>query len=360
MALSDDAPASSPPSPSAWPLGRGNPLSTGVYPGTLPEKLEVLWTFEPEKAGFEATAVIADGVVFVGSLDGEMFAVNLADGSEKWKFPTEAGFRAAAAFRDGRLYAGDMDGVVYCLDAATGEELWKFSTDGEISGAPGFYQDKLLVGSQDATLYCLNLDGTEAWRFTIGDQIRCGITVVENRAFLAGCDGLLHIVNLDTGESAASVKIGAPMPGSTPAVLGDRVYFGCEGDQFFCVDWRKATIEWTAEHGQKYSQFRSSAAVTEEIVVFGGQDGTVYALHPDGESLWDFPMRSKIDSSPVIVGQRAFIGGNKGQLYGLDLASGEVVFEYEAGGHFPAAPAVADGRLVIGNDDGTLYCFGEK
>jgi outer membrane protein assembly factor BamB len=157
------------------------------------------------------------------------------------------------------------------------------------------------------------------------------------------------------------VKIGAPMPGSTPAVAGDLVYFGCEGDLFLCVDWRKAAIVWTVEHQSRYSQFRSSAAVTADIVVFGGQDGTVHALRPaDGEPLWDFPMRSKIDSSPVIVDERAFIGGNKGQLYALDLASGEVAWEYEAGGHFPASPAVAQGRLVIGNDDGTLYCFGEK
>jgi outer membrane protein assembly factor BamB len=88
-----------PASPADWPLFRGNSLSTGVYPGTLPDQLDVLWTFEPEKAAFEATAVIAGGVVYVGSLDGELFAVNLADGSEKWKFPTEAGFRAAAAVR---------------------------------------------------------------------------------------------------------------------------------------------------------------------------------------------------------------------------------------------------------------------
>ena len=34
-------------------------------------------------------------------------------------------------------------------------------------------------------------------------------------------------------------------------------------------------------------------------------------------------------------------------------------FLWEAGGGFTASPAVVDGRIVIGNTDGTLYCFGK-
>ncbi len=46
-----------------WPLFRGDRLATGVAPGALPEKLEVLWKFQAGKeGGFEATAVIADGI----------------------------------------------------------------------------------------------------------------------------------------------------------------------------------------------------------------------------------------------------------------------------------------------------------
>jgi outer membrane protein assembly factor BamB len=60
------------------------------------------------------------------------------------------------------------------------------------------------------------------------------------------------------------------------------------------------------------------------------------------------------------VGKRVFIGGSDGRLYALGLAKGEKLWEYEAGGDFIASPAVADGRLVIANADGTVYCFGEK
>ncbi|MDE0818399.1 MAG: PQQ-binding-like beta-propeller repeat protein, partial [Pirellulaceae bacterium] len=36
------------------------------------------------------------------------------------------------------------------------------------------------------------------------------------------------------------------------------------------------------------------------------------------------------------------------------------VWQYEAGGDFAAAPAIAEHRLVIASGDGKVYCFGEK
>jgi outer membrane protein assembly factor BamB len=49
-----------------------------------------------------------------------------------------------------------------------------------------------------------------------------------------------------------------------------------------------------------------------------------------------------------------------GKLYLIDTASGDVIFENDLGGSFYASPAVVDGRVVIGNGDGTLYCLGSK
>ena len=67
-----------------------------------------------------------------------------------------------------------------------------------------------------------------------------------------------------------------------------------------------------------------------------------------------------MDSSPVIVGRRAFVGSADGRLYAVDIKTGKEVWRFECGGDVIASPAVAAGRLVIGNDSGTLYCFGTK
>ena len=45
-------------------------------------------------------------------------------------------------------------------------------------------------------------------------------------------------------------------------------------------------------------------------------------------------------------------------MYAADAASGEKVWEFEVGAPVTASPAIAGGRLVIGAQDGRVYCFG--
>ena len=96
-------------------------------------------------------------------------------------------------------------------------------------------------------------------------------------------------------------------------------------------------------------------------VVFGGRNRRVQALDTQtGKELWQFAAKQRVDSSPVIVGQRVFVGSGDGRLYAFDLASGKELWQFEAGGDFAGSPAVAAGRLVIANEAGVVYCFGQE
>ena len=105
--------------------------------------------------------------------------------------------------------------------------------------------------------------------------------------------------------------------------------------------------------------FYASAAVTQHVVVVAGRDKMVHGLDPaTGDPLWTHNAGVKVDSSPVIVGDRAYFGTAAGVVRAVDLATGDAVWEYETGSAMTGSPAVAGGRLVIGSDSGTLYCFG--
>ena len=138
-----------------WPLFRGNPLQTGVTAQNLPDKLEVLWTFET-KDSVEATAAIAGGTVYVGSMDENLYALDLADGKPKWQY--KAGpVKAPVSVHEGAVYVGNTDGVFHRVDAAKGTKDWTFKTDGEISSGANFTGDSVLFGSGDENLYRLSL-----------------------------------------------------------------------------------------------------------------------------------------------------------------------------------------------------------
>src|SRR5438477_2343956 len=96
-----------------WSVFRGNPRQDGVAAEKLPEKLVELWKVATGES-VEGAPAIADGVVYVGSLDSHLYALNLKDGSEKWKF--KAGpFKTPVGVYKGKIYAGDLDGNFFCL-----------------------------------------------------------------------------------------------------------------------------------------------------------------------------------------------------------------------------------------------------
>jgi outer membrane protein assembly factor BamB len=54
------------------------------------------------------------------------------------------------------------------------------------------------------------------------------------------------------------------------------------------------------------------------------------------------------------------VGSNDGRLYLVSLKDGQELWSYEIGQPVESSPAVAGGRIVVGSDDGSVYCFGVK
>ena len=76
-----------------------------------------------------------------------------------------------------------------------------------------------------------------------------------------------------------------------------------------------------------------------------------------GEVVWEFPVRDRIDSSPVLVRNRVIFGSDDGRIYGVDPATGEEAWSYQIGAPIKASPALAEGKIVIGAEDGVVYAF---
>ena len=210
--------------------------------GELPEKPDLLWTFSTANGGFESTAAIVEGSVYIGCTDGKLYALNLQTGEKRWEFSTPLGFVASAAVRGGRVYIGDSDGLFYCLEAATRQEAVDFQTDAEIDSSANFHGDHVLFGSQDSTfIACRPPRASWSGSLRAQDQIRCFPTVVDNLGFVAGCDGQLHAIDLAQGKGVGEVKIDSPT-GSSPAVMGGIVFVGTEGHTFFAIDPRRSKI----------------------------------------------------------------------------------------------------------------------
>jgi len=95
---------------------RGNLARTGVYPGSGPKALtRLIWKFRTEDL-VDSSPAVADGVVYVGSFDNHLYAVDIATGQERWRFKTEALVGSSPAVADGVVYFGSGDGHLYAVE----------------------------------------------------------------------------------------------------------------------------------------------------------------------------------------------------------------------------------------------------
>jgi outer membrane protein assembly factor BamB len=341
-----------------WAVFRGNPLQTGVADSALPDVLTELWTFKT-KDSIEGAPAVAGETAYIGSLDENLYAVSLADGTLKWAYKGGP-FKASPAVRGKAVYAGDSDGNFHAVDAATGKKLWVFATGAEITGGCNFFKDLVLFGSYDETLYCLTDAGQEKWRFKTQGPFNGSPAVADGKTFVAGCDSNVHVIDVTKGNELTTVDLGS-QSGATAAVSGDHLYVGTMGNQVQAIDWKKGATAWTFQPAKNAQAFYSSAAVTADLVLVGSRDRRIYALdRKTGVERWSFATGGRVDSSPVVVGNRVFCGSMDSNLYALDLATGKQLWRVRLDDPISGSPAVAGGKLLIGTQKGTVYCFGAK
>jgi len=59
----------------------------------------------------------------------------------------------------------------------------------------------------------------------------------------------------------------------------------------------------------------------------------------------------------VICGDKVVVGSEDGRLYMVSLFDGTEVWSYEIGQPITSSPAIADGMIIIGCDNGYVYAF---
>jgi outer membrane protein assembly factor BamB len=344
-----------------WPVFRGTPDGLGVGTAKLPEQLQELWTFKTGN-GIEGAVAVSEGIVYVGSADKHLYALDVKTGQQKWKKLLGSAILASPAVRQDRVYIGCADGKFYCLKTKDGEKIWQVDVEGCIKCGANFHGENVLIGSRDIPLFCFDKDGKKVWEFPIDGGANGTPTVVGDQTFVAGCDSTFHIIDAKTGKELGNLNIDDQAT-ATMAVVGERAYIGTGGkNQLLGLDIKNLKKLWSFEPSRLAQPFYSSAAVSEKLVIIGCQNKRLYALDREtGKEMWTFVADGQVDASPVIVGNCVYFGclSNDGNFYVLDL-KGKKIQELNLDSAVTGSPAVANDCIIVGTDKGTVYCLGAK
>jgi outer membrane protein assembly factor BamB len=371
------------------PMFRGNSRHTGVYEAAGVAKFKkVKWKFHTGGMVI-GSPVVAQGLIYVGSTDGNLYALNAESGRLKWKFEAKSRIPSTPAVSGGTVYFSAYDGNFYAVDAATGKLNWKFQTEGErrfagkhLHGAqpasetmpdpfdsylssPVVSEGAVYFGSGDGNIYALNAaSGAVNWKFKTGDVVHASPAIADGAVFIGSWDSYFYSIEASTGKPRWRFKTGEDPDThnqvgiqSSVAVVDGTVYFGCRDAHFYALDESSGQKKWAFD--TQGSWVVGSPAVKAGIVYFATSDSSLLfaADANSGQILHSLEFHKwYLFSSPAIAGDALYIGSTEGRLTAVDLHSLKPLWTFETeasrqhGPNYTKPDGTLDGNAVYRGD----------
>jgi len=280
-----------------------------------------MWRFRTFGKIFSTPAVIGS-MLFIGSYDKNLYAIGIDDGKEIWRFST-GGEIASSPFVHGNLVlVGSKDGYLYALDKKTGKNIWKFKTGDWVAASPTVWNDKIYIGSFDENIYCLSLEGKELWRFKMGAEIWAlhqSPVIYKGILYFSSMDGYIYALNADTGKEIWKAKTGKYGNAVQPFV-NEVFVLQPSRDGILFAFTREGKERWRFNLGN----LPSGATIYKDKIIIGNESGILRAISFDGEELWRFHTGGKIFGCPVIWNNRIIFGSYDCHLYSVDMDGAEI------------------------------------
>lgn len=329
--------------------------------------------------GWPAT-VSEGGILYVGTMDGRVVALNPDSGSRRWDWqPTAkqggqvASFLScgtggslvggllygAPAIANGLVHVAFHTGMVYAIDALSGTQKWDYDLRSTVSGGVAVDNNTVFIGSSNGKLSALDAgNGSLKWEFSTENEVWAIPAVVNGVVYFGSLDHSFYALNAADGTKRWAFKTGGGIA-STPLVVDGVVYIGSFDNKFYAIDADTGTQKWVFEGAGNW--FWSQAAYGNGTIYAGCLDHKVYAMDAgNGSMVWPKPFDagSLVRASPVIAGGVLVVASEEGHIYGLDLKTGEKTWEFDGVTTKVLSPlCAAGGTVYINSQDNKLYAL---
>ena len=361
-------------------------LGTGCVPGTV--------------AGGGSAGVVADGTLYLGSLSGQLLAINAQTGSRLWSVSLEqpaqrGGFGCAPASSSVAIYGtpavfGELvyvtgyDGRLRVYREGVEQSRYpagESKSVGSIVGGPLLAPGNVYFGTSSGEVIALNVldDGNlvEKWRVGVNNgevidlvdvtkakewqpngrnRVWAAPVILGDTIYVTSMDGKLYALDADTGTE----KWNYPTEGAivSPPVIHDGfLYFGSFDRYFYAVNAETGQLRWRSEV-QAERWFWAKPLVHNNAVYAGALDGRVYVFNAaTGENLAVRDLGAPLATAPVLSGDDVIFVTSSGDLWALDAGRYQAR-ELAAGveGKVYAPLTLSDGVIYIhAQDPDTLY-----
>jgi len=330
-----------------------------------------------------ASPVVADGKVFVLDSEVRVSAYSVKNGDRLWRVDltpddedSEKGFGGGVAFDNGRVFVSTGFGFVSALDASNGKEIWRRSATVPFRASPVVNGGRVFVSTQENQLLALaEDDGRVLWDHR-GIAESAGI-LGSNSVAVSGdvvvvpyTSGELFALNVRNGKPAWSdtlARTGGLTPLSALADISGRpvidrglVFANSNAGRLVAIDIRTGERVWTIDVGGTQRPWVAGDylyVVTDDaqVLCVRRADGRVRWIHQLDAYRNEKARKGAITwSGPVLVSDRLLILSSEGFALSMSPYTGDVLGQVDIPDKAFIAPVVADNKVFILTDDGTL------
>jgi outer membrane protein assembly factor BamB len=349
---------------------------------------KLLWKFRTGGRVSSTPAAYAQKVAFI-SFDGYVYCLNQKTGKEIWKFETAGEkvfsapgihgmpekdrnlddpwdmFLSSAVVANGILYIGCGEGEFYALDAVTGSMKWSFKTGDVIHTSPAYANKTVYFGSWDSYLYALNAEnGSLKWKFKTGidtvyyNQVGFQSSpVVYNNMVYSGCrDAYIWAIEAETGDLKWKYYNNGSWVIATPVVHNDTLYY--ETSDSHKVNALSAINGKLLYSGDCKTYGFSSPSLAGGILYLGTHGGSLIALEAkSGNIIWQFQTpaaKANRDSIIAANGEFNYPKIFTENTYEANLKSVDRIYSM---GSILSSPALYKDMIFFGSADSCVYAL---
>jgi len=292
-----------------------------------------------------------------------VFGLDVESGSDVWHFPEKRDnkivFYGKPLVTDSFVYVGDMANNFYKLDIATGDVKWTFSeAKGYYVGQAAEVDGIVYAPSNDGNLYAISDDGALLWTFETGHYIWAQPQVTDDAIYVASMDHNIYALTKD-GEELWSTELAGALVGAP--VLdedGSMIFVGSVGKEMVALDTSTGERLWTFNANESLDSVWGNPLLIDEVLYFADLSGQLYALNAaDAESVWQSNISGSIVSGLTKIDDGFVLATQEGTVKAVGL-DGSPKWESTLDGEIYSEPAVNGDVLVVGTIEGENLVYG--
>ncbi|MFO7915925.1 MAG: PQQ-binding-like beta-propeller repeat protein [Candidatus Krumholzibacteriales bacterium] len=233
---------------------------------------------------------------------------------------------------------------------------WRKKFERPVTSSPATDGSGIIFGCRDGYLYSYSGDGTSRWKYNFNAGVGSSPVIVPGRRVVcADYQGDLACLETETGEKVWELPLGSKVV-STPASIGKLLFVGSMNGDLHCIDTDTGKEVWKRKLGDG---IWSSIWAEGDHIVAATVDGFIKKLDRNGGIIWSETPGRDIYATPLCIPEEDLIvvGTIKGLISAFRLSDGVLKWQYAVNDEVRSTPATYGDNIVIGTDDGKVYCF---